>query len=134
MNGNRMGKEKLNRIRIIGLRLTEVEYLDLERSWKASTCGKLSDYIRKCIFRKQIVTTYRNRSLDEFMEEMMLLRKELNAIGNNFNQSVKKLHSIQKVSEVKSWILGHDLQRKIIFNKIEEIKNRIHQIAEVWLQ
>lgn len=129
-----MGKEKSNRVRFIGLRLTEVEYSDLERSWKASTSRKLSDYIRKCIFRKQIVTTYRNRSLDEFMEEMILLRKELNAIGNNFNQSVKRLHTIQNGPEFKSWILGHELEKKIMFNKIEEIKNRINQIAEVWLQ
>jgi len=134
MNGNRMEKEKLNRKRIIGLRVTEIEYKCIEVQWKASTCSKLSEYIRKCIFRKQIVTTYRNRSLDEFMEEMIALRKELNAIGNNFNQSVKKLHTIQKVAEFKSWILGYDLEKKIIFNKIDEIKNRINQIAEIWLQ
>lgn len=134
MKGYRMGKEKSNRTRFIGLRLTDIEYSDLEQRWKASTSRKLSDYIRKCIFRKQIVTTYRNRSLDEFMEEMILLRKELNAIGNNFNQSVKKLHTIQNVSEFKPWILGHELERKFIFNKIDDIINRINQIAEVWLQ
>jgi hypothetical protein len=134
MKGFRMGKEKSNRVRIIGLRLTEVEYKSIEGKWKTSTSRKLSDYIRRCIFRKQIVTTHRNRSLDEFMEEMILLRKELNAIGNNFNQSVKKLHTIQNVSEFKPWMFDHELERKIIFNKIEEIKNRIHQIAEIWLQ
>ena len=129
-----MGKEKSNRVRIIGLRLTEVEYSDIEQRWTASTSRKLSEYIRKCIFRKQIVTTYRNRSLDEFMEEMILLRKELNAIGNNFNQSVKKLHTTSGGQEFKAWILGHELERKVIFNKIDDIKNRINQIAEVWLQ
>lgn len=129
-----MGKEKSNRTRIIGLRLTEVEFNNIESRWKASTSRKLSDYIRKCIFRKKIVMTYRNRSLDEFMEEMILLRKELNAIGNNFNQSVKKLHTIYGGQEFKPWMLGHELEKKIIFNKIEEIKNRIHQIAEIWLQ
>ncbi|WP_231596111.1 plasmid mobilization protein [Sphingobacterium endophyticum] len=134
MKGNIMGKEKSNRTRIIGLRLTEVEFNNIEIRWKASTSRKLSDYIRKCIFRKKIIMTYRNRSLDEFMEEMILLRKELNAIGNNFNQSVKRLHTIQNVSEFKPWKLGHELERKVIFNKIEEIKNRINQIAVVWLQ
>lgn len=134
MKGYRMEKEKSNRVRIIGLRLSEIEYSDLERSWKTSTSRKLSDYIRKCIFRKKIVTTYRNRSLDEFMEEMILLRKELNAIGNNFNQSVKRLHTMYGGQEFKAWILGHEVEKKIIFNKIEDIKNRINQIAEVWLQ
>ena len=37
-----------------------------------------------------LVATYRNQSLDDFMTEMMQLRSELNSIGNNFNQAVKK--------------------------------------------
>ena len=53
---------------------------------------KLSDYARKILLGKPIVATYRNQSLDDFMTEMFVLRNELNAIGNNFNQVVKRLH------------------------------------------
>ncbi len=68
------------------------------------------------------------------MAEMVLLRKELNGIGNNFNQAVKKLHTLQQIAEFKSWIITYELEKKILFNKIDEIKNRINKIADKWLQ
>jgi hypothetical protein len=129
-----MEAENSNRTRIIGLRLTPEEYTKIERKWKASTCRKLSDYIRKHLFDKPIVTTYRNQSLDDFMEETIVLRNELNAIGNNINQAVKKLHTLQQIPEFRNWIIGYDLDKKILFNKVEEIKKHIQKITDKWLQ
>ena len=129
-----MEAENSNRTRIIGLRLTAKEYEKIERKWKASTCRKLSDYVRRSLFNKPIVTTYRNRSLDDFMSEMIALRRELNAIGNNFNQTVKRLHTLQQIPEFKSWLVNYELEKKILFNKMEEIKKHIQKIAETWLQ
>ncbi len=77
-----MEQTNTNRTRIIGLRLTLKEYEQIEKKFKASTCRKLSDYVRRSIFEKPIVTTYRNQSLDDSMTEMMRLRNELNSIGN----------------------------------------------------
>lgn len=45
-----MKEEKSNRTRIIGLRLTPDEYATIEAKWKASTCHKLSDYVRRSLF------------------------------------------------------------------------------------
>lgn len=129
-----MEKENSNRTRIVGLRFTPQEYAKIERQWKASTCRKLSDYIRKYLFNKTITTNYRNQSLDEFMSEMIKLRGELHAIGNNFNQAVKKLHTLQQIPEFKTWIITSELDRKILLNNVEEIKNSIQKIAEKWLQ
>ena len=129
-----MEAENSNRTRIIGLRLTPEEYTKIERKWKASTCRKLSDYIRKHLFDKPIVTTYRNKSLDDFMEETIVLCNELNAIGNNINQAVKKLHTLQQIPEFRNWIIGYDLDKKILFNKVEEIKKHIQKITDKWLQ
>ncbi|KFC59170.1 hypothetical protein FEM08_20310 [Flavobacterium gilvum] len=77
---------------------------------------------------------YRNQSVDEFMYEMIRLRSELNALGNNFNQAVKKLHTLQQIPEFKAWIIRHELEKKILFNKVEEIKNHIEKISEKWLK
>jgi hypothetical protein len=77
---------------------------------------------------------YRNESVDEFMSEIIRLRKELNALGNNFNQAVKRLHTLQQIPEFKVWIIQHELERKILFNKVDEIKKYIQKIAEKWLQ
>ena len=94
-------KKNLNRSRIVGLRFTLKEYEQIEKKWKASTCRKLSDYVRRKLFEKPIITTYRNQSLDDFMAEMIQLRSELNSIGNNFNQAVKKLHTLQQIGDFK---------------------------------
>lgn len=129
-----MEKKNSNRTRIVGLRFTLEEYAKIERKWKSSTCRKLSDYIRKYLFNKPITTNYRNESLDEIMHEMIRLRNELHAIGNNFNQAVKKLHTLQQIPEFKIWIITNELERKILFNKMDEIKNCIGKISEKWLQ
>ena len=129
-----MEAENSNRTRIIGLRLTPEEYAKIERKWKTSTCRKLSDYVRKHLFDKSIVTTYRNQSLDDFMEETIVLRNELNAIGTNINQAVKKLHTLQQIPEFRNWIISYELDKKIFFNKVEEIKKHIQKITDKWLQ
>ena len=129
-----MAAKNSNRSRIIGLRLTLKEYEQIEKKWKASTCRKLSDYVRRNIFEKPLVTTYRNQSLDDFMTEMIQLRSELNRVGNNFNQAVKKLHALEKIQDFKSWLITYELEKQTLFNKVDEIKNRINKIADEWLQ
>ncbi len=129
-----MKQEHANRTRFIGLRLTANEYEKIEKKWKASTCRKLSDYVRRSIFEKPIVTTFRNQSLDDFMTEAIRLRNELNGIGNNFNQAVKKLHTLHEISEFKDWLINYELNKKILLNKVDEIKNHIQKIGEKWLQ
>jgi hypothetical protein len=129
-----MERENSNRTRIVGLRFTPEEYAKIERKWKASTCRKLSDYIRKHLFNKPINATYRNQSLDDMTYEMMLLYKQLNAIGNNFNQAVKKLHTLDQIPEFKVWIISSEQDKKILLNKVDEIKICIQKISEKWLQ
>lgn len=129
-----MKREISNRTRIVGLRFTPEEYAKIEKKWKASTCRKLSDYIRKHLFEKSINTIYRNQSLDDMIHEMMLLFKQLNGIGNNFNQAVKKLHTLNQIPEFKVWIISAELDKKNLFDKIDEIKKYIQKISERWLR
>lgn len=129
-----MKKENSNRTRIIGLRLTPEEYAKIERKWKASTSRKLSDYVRHILFDRPVVTTYRNNSADDFIMELAQLRKELNRIGVNFNQSVKRLHTISEVPEFRRWQVAYDIEKNTFFNKVEEIKKHIQKMSEAWLQ
>lgn len=129
-----MKRENSNRTRIVGLRFTLDEYAKIEKKWKASTCRKLSDYIRRHLFDKSINTTFRNQSLDDLTHEMMQLFKQLNGIGNNYNQAVKKLHTLNQIPEFKVWIISAELDKKILFDKIDEIKNCIQKISERWLR
>jgi hypothetical protein len=129
-----MSEQNNNRTKWLHLRLKPDEYTKLQKQFKKTTCRKLSDYARKILLGKPVVATYRNQSLDDFMTEMIHLRSELNSIGNNFNQAVKKLHTLQQISEFRSWIITHELEKKILSNKVAEIKNHINKIADQWLQ
>ncbi|MFW2475373.1 MAG: plasmid mobilization protein [Sediminibacterium sp.] len=123
-----------NRKRIVGVRFTPKEYEQIEKKWKDSTCRKLSEYVRKIIFSKPIVTTYRNKSLDDLMTELIHLKKELNGVGNNFNQAVKKLHTLHQIHEFKQWIESYEADKNTLLQKVEEIKLVTGKIGEQWLQ
>ena len=83
---------------------------------------------------KPLIATTRDQSLDDFMTEAIRLRNELNSIGNNFNQAVKKLHTLQQISEFRAWLINYELEKKVLQNKMDEIKNHIQKIGEKWLQ
>lgn len=81
-----MQEVKNNRTKLITLRLTPAEYELLNSRFKATTCRKQSDYFRKVLLTGKVTVLTRNKSLDDFMTEMIELRNQLSAIGNNFNQ------------------------------------------------
>lgn len=127
-----MKKEK--RIRKVTLRFTIKEYEKVDTKFKCTTNSQLSQYIRAVLLEKPIVIKYRNESLDTFMEEIILLRQELNAIGNNFNQSVKKLHTLSQIPEFRNWLLMNEGTKQQLLAKTELIQQRINQISDKWLQ
>jgi len=129
-----MEQENENRKRIIGLRLTLSEYGQVEKQWKKSNCRKLSEYVRRLIFNRPLVSSYRNRSMDEAMAEMMLLRKELNAIGVNFNQAVHRLHTLDHLPQMQSWLTVFERDKSRMFAKVDEVILSVEKMAALWLQ
>lgn len=127
-------KEKSRLIRKVTVRFTEGEYNRIEASFKNSTKRKLSEYIRSVLLCKPITVYSRNQSLDDFVAEMILLRNELKAIGNNFNQTVKKLHTMDTDAEIKAWALLNETSKHLFFKKADEINLKITQIADKWSQ
>ena len=129
-----MGEKKTGRKRMVGLRLTGDEYGVLEKNWKKSTIRKLSEYVRRVLFGKQVTVYTRNQSLDELIAELIVLRKELNAIGVNFNQAVHRLHTLDHLPQMQRWLAGFERDRNSFFLKVEEIKTKVNSISEQWLQ
>lgn len=129
-----MKEKNTNRIKWIHLRLTTEEMNLLQRRFEKSLCPKLSDFARKNMLGKPIIIKYRNQSVDDFIIEISKLRAELNAVGNNYNQMVKKLHTLQQIPEFREWIYASLKQKEILFDSIEKIKNCVLKLAEKWLQ
>ncbi|QEC65628.1 plasmid mobilization relaxosome protein MobC [Mucilaginibacter ginsenosidivorans] len=133
MEANETAKGK-GRTRIIGLRLTSDEYGELEKSWKNSTVKKLSEFVRGALFGRKITVYSRNKSLDELVAELVLLRRELHAIGVNFNQAVHRLNRSDHSPQMQVWVERFGRDRDAYFALFEEVKLKINSVSEQWLQ
>jgi len=122
------------RKRIIGLRLTGDEYGELEKSWKNSTVKKLSEFVRRVLFGKKITVYSRNKSLDELVAELVLLKRELHAVGVNFNQAVHRLNMTDHSPQMQAWVERFMRDRDAYFLLFEEVKLKINSVSEQWLQ
>src|ERR1700674_4692570 len=116
----------------ISFRVKPAEYDQIEQFRKTTTCRNLSEYARKVLLSKPVVIKYRNQSADQFLSEMLLFKKELSAIGNNFNQAVKRLHSLDGLPEMRSWLMIYDSTHKSFMNKVAEINEHLVKIYELW--
>lgn len=125
---------KETRIKRVTIRFTHAEYQRLENSFKESTCRQLVDYCRKVLAAKPVTIFYRNKSLDDFMLEMIRIRKDFNAVGNNFNQVLKKINSVEDKSITKIWLpYAQTLQNELI-ERVKNIQEKIKQVSQTWLQ
>jgi len=129
-----MKTENNNRKRRIYVRLTDKEFSTLESRCKNTTCRSVSDYVRRCLFSKQITMITRDASADEAIMKMSHLNRELNAIGNNFNQLVRKVNASSQAAEIRGLLLLFDSQKKAMLSKIDEVKEQLQKLAEKWLQ
>lgn len=129
-----MKEENTNRDKWLHLRLNSEEYRQLQTGFKRTTCRKISEYARKILLSKPVTVNHRNASLDELMTELIRLRNELSAAGNNFNQAVKRLNSLSRIEQFQSWLTGYESDRRKLLDHIEDIKNHIAETSKKWLQ
>lgn len=129
-----MEEKNSGRNRWLHIRLTKEEFEHIDKIFKASAYRKRSDFVRRNLLRKPIVMKYRNESLDKLLQELIQLRTQLNFMGNNFNQSVKRLHSLFEVSDLRIWIMSFEKDKDRYFSLVDEIKKHIENLAQKWLQ
>lgn len=127
-------KENNKRDIRICIRLTVKEYEQLRNDQQNTPDRKLSDFARKKLLGKPVRVFTRNRSLDLLMEELVLLRKELNHIGNNFNQVVRKINAVQMPGELSFWLSVSKKLQEQLLEKTNGIQEKIIQISTPWLQ
>jgi hypothetical protein len=127
-------QQQPKRSKWLTIRLTEAEYQQIEKLTQQTTCQSVSEYARKSVLGKPVVMRYRNQSLDDFLADMLQLRKDLNHIGNNFNQAVHRLHTLHSTPEIQHWILLNEQDKTEIFRRIETISNKITEAYTLWLR
>lgn len=129
-----MKKTEENRSRRLTFRLKPEEYSLIEERFKSTMCQKISEYSRNVLLGKPIVVNYRDHAMDEMLEELIIRRKELQAIGINFNQAVQKLNSATGMPEADVWQLVVNILTDKLEPSIREIKDKIVQYSDIWSQ
>jgi len=129
-----MKKTEENRSRRIITRLKPEEYKVIQDRFKKTMFRKMSEYSRNVLLEKTITVTHRDKSMDEVLEELILLRKELNAIGINFNQAVRKLNSVEGMPDANIWQAMIVVLRDKLEPAIIQIKERVSDYADIWSQ
>lgn len=129
-----MKETKILKNRWLHIRLDEAEYNLLHRKHKKSTERYISQYARKILLGEPIIARVRNESLQEIVTVLNKLQKDLNGIGNNYNQMLHKLHVLDRLPEYKAWIMAQEKDGERMKNNIQEIRDIVTQTAEKWLQ
>ena len=127
-------KEAEVRRKMVVVRMNEKEYELLEKFQRGSTEKKVSSYLRKVALQQPVTVIYRNGTADDFLEEMIGLKRELNAIGNNFNQAVHKLHTLDRIPEFRIWVNKYETVYHQFLSKAEQIIIQGNHIYQLWLQ
>jgi hypothetical protein len=126
-----MRKQKEIRSKWVTIRFNETERNKLEKLYKKTTCNSIGEYSRSVLLKEPVTVFFRNQSADDFLEEILLLRKELNAIGNNFNQTVHKLHSLDSIPEIKTWAILNEVSKNLFKKKMEDISKKMTELYEI---
>jgi len=65
---------------------------------------------------------------------MALLRRELNAIGVNFNQAVHRLNMLDHSPQMQEWVRRFERDKERFFAAVESIQSRLKLLSSTWLQ
>lgn len=122
------------KIRGIYVGLLKEDFFKIESQYKKSTCHTLSEYVRKLLSNKPVTIMYRNESLDDLIEEIVVLNSEMNNTKNSALEVLEKLDTKYKTNKLEPLIIELETKISILSEKINEVKNRIEKITHKWLQ
>lgn len=129
-----MKEDKKNRTKWLHVRLSEAEESRLKEKFQLTTETVLSDYIRKVILGKPMIKAVRDQSLQDVVAILSKLQKDLNGVANNFNQTVKKLHTYKEDTSIAATLLTLKLDEKNLLKAVTEMQSYIRQTHAKWLQ
>ena len=129
-----MAIQEDKRIRWKNLRFKPDEYRLLEKRFEKTSFRKLSEYMRSVLLEKPVTVNYRDKAMDDMLEEMVLLRQELNAIGNNLNQAIRSINSAHGNADARLWMNLLSVINTKLEPSINQIKERMNQYADIWSQ
>jgi len=129
-----MKESKLVRKKWFKIRVNDEELKKIQAFSSSTTCKGASHYARNILLQNPVIVKYRNESANDILSALLRLKNELNAIGNNFNQAVHRLHTLDRIPEIKVWLIQNETLRQSFMKKVEEIRMEMIKIHEQWSQ
>ncbi|WP_316753324.1 mobilization protein [Pedobacter gandavensis] len=118
----------------IVVRVTSGQYDKLDKLSKESDGKTIAYIVRKIIANKPIKLLHKDTSMNETMEEMALIRKEIKSIGVNINQQTYKFHISQNDTERAFHTNKTAETYQSIEPKIDRLFLILSNLALKWLQ
>lgn len=78
---------------VVPIRIGEESYRELSGLLQQSRCRSMSELLRKIIDNRKIIVEYTDQGSRLLLEELALIRKEIQAIGVNINQATRRVNS-----------------------------------------
>jgi hypothetical protein len=133
-----MGRKKIaaedSLVHDIKTRVTGADFRRLNGLLEQSRFRNMSELLRDIVCNKPITVYTKDGNLGFIMEELTKIRKELNAIGNNFNQVTRHINSLPE-NTGKSILI---VQASEIFREVDAQVKLLYpiitQLAKKWLQ
>jgi len=129
-----MEEDNQNRSKWLKIRLRPSEEESLNKRYKKTTFQNLSEYGRAMILGEPVTVFHRDKSMDEILEELAILRRELNFVGNNLNQAVKNINSAHGFPDTRLWMNLLTIINGKLEPSITQIKERMNKYADLWSQ
>ena len=126
-------KGKNKRDKWVHLRVSQGEYDRLHARFKNTTCRKLSEFIRDILLKRPVAVYYRNKSADEFLPVAIQLKNELNSIGVNINQVVKRINAFRDYEELCALLFRLQFEQEVLSRKVDIIKSKMYEIYQLLL-
>jgi hypothetical protein len=114
----------------LNVRLSQQEWDKVHKLASNTTCRTVSEYARKVLAERPVKVFFRNKSFDEFEEQMTLLLPQLESFGNNFALLIKKLSSLNSVPEIQATLTLILACEKVFRGKVGVIKDHIEKLSE----
>lgn len=121
-------------VRDVKTRITEAQFQRLQELIGQSRFKNMSELLRAIIGKQPITIYTKDGTLGTVMEELIQLRRELSAIGNNLNQVTKQINSLRGQAGKGVLILQAAATLSEVEAKIEKLYPLISQLAHKWLQ
>jgi hypothetical protein len=120
-------KKREMRIHKVSTVVNESEYADLLKRFQSTKFRTLAEYVRALFNQEPVVKRYRNQSLDDVLEALVDLKREVSDMGLKLGDAVGKIAATADVGpDVVKFLLAEQLGVKTNIEHIKSILLKIY--------